>query len=98
MLLEHGLRVIPIHPALKTVEGIVVVPNLPSVAETVNTLTLYLGPERLEKLVSEIVQLAPKRVIFNPGTESPVVQQALDQAGIAWQEACTLVLLRTGQY
>ena len=98
MLLEHGHRVIPIHPALKTVEGIAVVPNLPSVSENVNTLTLYLGPDRLEKLISEIVQLAPKRVIFNPGTESPVVQQALDQAGIPWQEACTLVLLRTGQY
>ena len=46
MLLEHGHRVIPIHPALKTVEGIAVVPNLSSVSETVNTLTLYLGPDR----------------------------------------------------
>jgi hypothetical protein len=98
MLLEHGHHVIPIHPALKTVESIAVVANLSSVAEPVDTLTLYLGPDRLEKLVSEIVQLAPKRVIFNPGTESPVVEQALDQADIAWQEACTLVLLRTGQF
>jgi len=37
-------------------------------------------------------------VIFNPGTESVLVQQRLDQAGIVWLEGCTLVMLRTGVF
>jgi predicted CoA-binding protein len=64
----------------------------------VDTLTLYLAAERLEPLIPEILRLRPGRVIFNPGTESIAVQTALDAAGIPWQEACTLVLLRTGQF
>jgi len=37
-------------------------------------------------------------VVFNPGTESPAVQERLDDAGIDWLEACTLVMLRSGQF
>ena len=62
------------------------------------TLTLYVGPARLEPMIDSLVALKPGRVIFNPGTESPALQQALDTAGIPWEEACTLVLLRTGQF
>jgi predicted CoA-binding protein len=98
MLLEHQHTVIPVHPALAEILGLPVVAELGKITQPVDTLTLYLGPERLEKLIPEIVKLHPKRVIFNPGTESASVRSALDAAGIAWLEACTLVLLRTGQF
>ncbi len=98
LLQEHGHTVVPVHPALAEILGLPVVPELGKITEPVDTLTLYLGPERLEKLIPDIVQLNPKRVIFNPGTESASVQSALDAAGIPWLEACTLVLLRTGQF
>jgi hypothetical protein len=45
-----------------------------------------------------ILALRPGRVILNPGTESPALEQALTTAGIPWQHACTLVMLRTGQF
>jgi hypothetical protein len=64
----------------------------------VQTLTLYLSPKRLLPIADDIVKLRPGRVIFNPGTETPELQQKLDAAGIPWLEACTLVMLRTGQY
>ena len=38
------------------------------------------------------------RVILNPGAESDELQRALDAALIRWEHACTLVLLRTGQF
>ncbi len=98
LLLDHGHQVIPVHPALTEILGLPVVADLGQITVPVDTLTLYLGPERLEKLVSAIVQLHPHRVIFNPGTESVLVQEALDAAGIPWLEACTLVLLRIGQF
>ena len=98
MLKEHGHRVIPVHPALEEVQGIPVVRKLEEIGERVDTLTLYVGSARLAALIPAMVGLRPGRVIFNPGTESAEVAAALDAAGIPWEEACTLVMLRTGQF
>ena len=68
------------------------------ICEQVDTLTLYVGPQHLAPQSDDIVRLRPGRVIFNPGTESKVVQRRLDDAGIEWFEACTLVMLRTDQF
>jgi len=97
LLQEHGHRVLPVHPALETIAGLPVVKDLAALPP-VDTLTLYVGAARLPALTDEIIRLRPGRVIFNPGTESPELQAALTAAGIPWQEACTLVLLRTGQF
>jgi hypothetical protein len=44
------------------------------------------------------LELNPKRIIFNPGAENDELLILAEQAGINTLEACTLVLLRTGQY
>lgn len=95
LLLERGYRVTPIHPRAATIEGQPVVDRLEGVTGTVDTLTLYVGPERLRPQIDAILALAPKRVIFNPGSECRDLEQRLDQAGIPWERACTLVLLTT---
>lgn len=64
----------------------------------VDTVTLYVGPQHQEGLGAYLVSLRPRRVIFNPGTESRKLQEELVQEGIAVEEACTLVLLGTRQY
>ena len=92
------IHITPVHPKLAESEGLAVTHRLSDIQEPVDTLTLYVGPARLEPMTTDIVNLKPARVIFNPGTESTRLQQALDQAGIPWEEACTLVLLRTGQF
>ena len=97
LLQEHGHRVLPVHPALESIAGLPVVKDLGSLP-AVETLTLYVGSARLPAMTEEIVRLRPGRVIFNPGTESPELQTALTAAGIPWEEACTLVMLRTGQF
>lgn len=98
LLKAHGHRVIPVSPVYTDIEGTPVLKDLAAVKEPVDTLTLYLSPKRLLPLAADIVRLHPKRVIFNPGTETPELQDALTKAGIHWEEACTLVLLRSGQY
>ena len=67
-------------------------------AEDTDTITLYLGPKNQEAYLEQIIQLKPKRVIFNPGTENPLFYEKLRAQNIEVLEACTLVLLRTGQY
>jgi len=98
LLAQHGHRVIPVSPVYKDIDGQPVLSSVSDVGVPVQTLTLYLSPKRLLPIADDIVKLRPGRVIFNPGTETPELQQRLDDAGIAWLEACTLVMLRTGQY
>jgi uncharacterized protein len=98
MLREHGHQSLPVHPTLATVEGVPVAKTLASIREPVDTLTLYVNPTVSEGMAQAIIDLKPKRVIFNPGTESTALQAQLDQAGIPWEEACTLVLLSSGQF
>lgn len=98
MLKESGHRVIPIHPKLDLIEGIPVVHQLQDIQDPVDTLSLYVGPERLKPMIDAIVDLKPGRVIFNPGTESEDLQQHLTKAGIPFLQACTLVMLQTKQF
>lgn len=66
--------------------------------DNVHTVTLYLNPVHQELYYDAILKLKPDRVIFNPGTENPDFEEQLQKAGIETMEACTLVLLSTGQY
>jgi predicted CoA-binding protein len=66
--------------------------------KNIHTVTLYVGAQRQGPLVDWIMQLAPKRVIFNPGTENPTFERQLREAGVEVLEACTLVMLSTRQY
>lgn len=63
-----------------------------------DTVTLYVGPKNQPSYYDYVISLNPKRVIFNPGTENPEFEDLLKRHGIGFEEACTLVLLGTGQY
>ena len=64
----------------------------------IDTVTLYLNPQRQKNYYDYIIGLKPKRIIFNPGTENPEFYNILEQHNIDYEVACTLVLLSTGQY
>ncbi|RNC87470.1 MAG: CoA-binding protein [Allomuricauda sp.] len=64
----------------------------------IHTISLYLNPANQKAYYQTIIDLKPKRVIFNPGTENKEFRDLLRENGIQAEEACTLVLLATGQY
>jgi len=65
----------------------------------VETVTLYVGPKHQGDIMDYVInEVSPDRIIFNPGTENPEFYQRADAAGIEVVEACTLVMIRTGQY
>ena len=97
-LVEHGHRVIPVHPLLKKIAGVPAVSTLSGITVPVNTLTLYVGSERGKELLQDMINLGPDRVIMNPGTESDELEEELNGKGIAVLRACTLVMLRTDQF
>lgn len=66
--------------------------------DEIDTVTLYVGPQRQPEYYSQIVDLHPKRVVFNPGTENAEFAGLLLKNDIEAEEACTLVLLSIGAY
>ena len=66
--------------------------------DNIDTITLYLNPFNQQDYYNYILSLNPKRIIFNPGTENDELNELAKNKGIITQEACTLVMLSTGQY
>jgi predicted CoA-binding protein len=66
--------------------------------KNIDTVTLYLNPKRQEAYYDYIINLKPRRVIFNPGTENMEFVKLLQEKNIETEIACTLVLLSTNQY
>lgn len=64
----------------------------------IDTISLYLSPQRQEEYYDYVLSLKPRRVLFNPGTENPAFEKKLVAQGIGVERACTLVLLATNQY
>lgn len=99
MLQEYGHTPYPVHPSLESIENVKVMHQLADLSnEKIDTLTLYVNPRILETYVDQVIALKPRRVIFNPGTESFAIEQKFENAGIQTLEACTLVMLRTHQF
>ncbi|HDT15010.1 MAG TPA: CoA-binding protein [Firmicutes bacterium] len=97
-LVRNGHEAIPFNPALKEVLGINVTNKIEDITGAIDTVTLYVGPDRIAAMAESIAALKPKRIIANPGAESEVMRQTAEKNGIEYIEACTLVMLSTGQF
>ncbi|HEV3414433.1 MAG TPA: CoA-binding protein [Puia sp.] len=91
----HPVSAIGRNPA--TVGDVEVITDREAVTD-VDTVTLYLNPTNQKEYYDYILSLHPRRIIFNPGAENPELEALASAHGIEPVEACTLVLLSTGQY
>ena len=64
----------------------------------IDTVTLYLNPKNQVEYYDYILNLKPKRIIFNPGTENDDLIAKAKENNIETFIGCTLVMLSTGQY
>jgi predicted CoA-binding protein len=96
-LREHDHPVIAIgkRPALV---ADVPVKEKTSQIDNLDTVSIYLNKDNQKNYYDYILSQHPRRVIFNPGAENPEFEMILADKGIKVLEACTLVLLATGQY
>lgn len=97
LLKEYNHQVVPFGVGKGSIAGIEIENVLP-LDKDFDTVTLYLSPPNQKPYYEYILDLHPKRVVFNPGTENPELENLLHENGIEPIEACTLVMLRTGQY
>jgi len=66
--------------------------------KNIHTITLYLNKKNQVEFYDYILEVKPKRVLFNPGTENIELEDLLFKNNIAFEKACTLVLLSLGEY
>jgi len=98
LLREYGHCPLPINPAYDDILGEKCYPKISTVPGPINTITIYLREALSTPLIGEIIDAKPRRLIMNPGAENPVLAARATKAGVEVVEACTLVLLRTGQF
>ena len=96
-LTQHGHPIINVGIKSGDVAGVPIEPA-DQIHTDVDTLTLYIGPQNQPAYYEYILNTKPHRIVFNPGTENPELKTLANQNGIETIEACTLVLLSTGQY
>ena len=96
-LVRKGYPIVNVGRKVGEVAGVEIQPA-DTIHTDIDTITLYVGPKNQAIYYDYILNTKPKRVIFNPGTENQELQEKLNAAGIETLEACTLVMLNTGQY
>jgi len=96
---ENDIEFIPVGIKKGNVLGkeILDLKTYPEISD-VDTMTLYINPSHQREWYDYFLKLNPKRVIFNPGAENPELEKLLEEKNIEAVEACTLVMLSTGQY
>jgi len=95
-LVGHGHRVVAVGLRPGWIAEVPIVTALPEAP--IDTVTLYVGPTALEGWRQALLDLKPRRIIFNPGTEHPDFEKEARSKGIATEQACTLVMLAAGTY
>lgn len=98
MLDGHNHEVVLYGMKKGDIDGNVILNEWPDKIDNLDTVTLYIGPDKQPAMYDKILALNPKRIIFNPGTENSEFVQKAREKGVETDYACTLVLLSTGQY
>jgi predicted CoA-binding protein len=96
-LARRNYPVVAIGKRAGFIEEIPIITGQPPI-DQVHTVTLYLAPYHQGEIFDYVLSLRPKRVIFNPGTESPEFQEWLESYNIEIVHDCTLVMLATGRF
>ena len=92
---DHPVIAIGIRPAM--VADVTVQDKTTPITD-LDTVSIYLNKDNQKNYYDYILSQHPRRVIFNPGAENPEFEMMLADKGIKVLEACTLVLLSTGQF
>lgn len=96
-LIRKNVEIVAIGLREGTVNGVTINSEMIDF-DDIDTITLYLNAKRQEAYYDYIIDLQPKRVIFNPGTENPILYDLLRKNNIQFENACTLIMLSTNQY
>ena len=96
-LREKGHTPLPVGIRKGSIDGVDIQVGMPSI-EDVHTVSLYLSVKNQLPLYDYILELNPRRIIFNPGAENPELSRIAKSRGIEVTNGCTLVMLAINTY
>jgi predicted CoA-binding protein len=96
-LLENNFEVVAIGLRETNIESVRVQKGKPDIKD-LHTITLYMNPTNQEDYLEYLIGLKPKRIIFNPGTHNPKLENMAREAGIETEDDCTLIMLDMGLF
>ena len=96
-LVRYGHEVVSIGLRGGEVSGVRIWKERPAF-EDIDTVTMYVGPERQPEIYGYLLGLKPRRIIFNPGTENGEFERMAHSDGIETIRHCTLVMLDQGEF
>ncbi|MBN1650987.1 MAG: CoA-binding protein [Bacteroidales bacterium] len=97
MLKEYGHPVVAVGSREAMIGDTKILTGLPQFKD-IDTVTLYVGPANQPVFYDYILDLKPRRIIFNPGTSNTYFKNKAEEKGIEVIEACTLVLLSSAKF
>lgn len=95
--LRHGRKAYPVNPKAQTVLGNPAYPDLSSLPEPVQAVSIITPPAVTEKVMEEILRLGIRHVWMQPGAESPDAVQKGLRAGLNVIHGGPCVLMELGQ-
>ena len=96
-LRRHKFEVVALGIREGNVLDVPILTGMPNLTD-VDVITLYLSEKNQKMYESYFIDLHPKKIIFNPGTDNPSLEKKALDAGIEVFHECTLVLLTLGSY
>jgi hypothetical protein len=78
--------------------GIKIHRSVPPGLKDIHTVALYMSAANQEEFYDFILELNPRRLIFNPGTINPVLADMASFQGIEVVENCLLVMIKRGDF
>ncbi len=96
-LMHYGHPVFPVGIKKGFINDVEILNGTP-VLKDIDTITMYLSAKNQQTWYSYILNLNPKRIIFNPGAENNELVAMASSKGIECVNACTLVMLSVGNY
>lgn len=97
-LLQKGHSIELLGQSEGQIGGVNIKTEIEDIDKDIDTVTVYLSEKNQQQYEDFLLKMKPKRVIFNPGAENFELETKLEAQGSEVLEACTLVMLGTGQY
>jgi predicted CoA-binding protein len=90
---KAGYEVLPINPTEPIVEGLTAYPSINDVPGPIDTVTVYVRPAILVKLLPDIAAKGCRQLYLNPGTSSDTVRAETQRLNLPAIETCSILAI-----
>jgi uncharacterized protein len=92
VLLQAGYDVIPIGIKEGVIKGVPIIRGMPELKD-VDTISIFIRPDKQKEYLSYMLAMHPQRIIINPGAENVNFERRAKRRGIEVKRACTIEML-----